>query len=250
MPIGLLGVLLATSSCSQHGGEQLGVLPPLPPLGVDTQATPRISGPVSTEHAFPRVAVSTAPGATVSVRSGRGIAGGGGSVTLDFADTDIREVAAQILGNSLHVNYTIDPNVHGTATLRTVVPLSTTQLIPVLQSLLQQNGATLVETGGVYRVLPVAASLGMAGGEGTAAPWCRCAMPRRRIWPRRCNPMRRAARESWRCRPATAWSLAASRRSAMRWPIWCAPSISMRSPAKAMPCSRCRMAMPPTWPMR
>jgi general secretion pathway protein D len=168
MPIGLLGVLLATSSCSQHGGEQLGVLPPLPPLGVDTQATPRISGPVSTEHAFPRVAVSTAPGATVSVRSGRGIAGGGGSVTLDFADTDIREVAAQILGNSLHVNYTIDPNVHGTATLRTVVPLSTTQLIPVLQSLLQQNGATLVETGGVYRVLPVAASLGMAGGEGTA----------------------------------------------------------------------------------
>jgi general secretion pathway protein D len=168
LPITLLGVLLATSSCSHRAGEPSAALPPLPPLGVDTQATPRISGPVSTEHAFPRVAVSTAPGATVSVRSSRGAGGGGGSVTLDFADTDIREVAAQILGNSLHVNYTIDPNVHGTATLRTVVPLSTNQLIPVLQSLLQQNGATLVVTGGVYRVLPVAASLGMAGGEGTA----------------------------------------------------------------------------------
>jgi general secretion pathway protein D len=168
MPVTLLGALLATSSCSHRAVEPAGVLPPLPPLGVDTTATPRISGPVSTENAFPKVAVSTAPGATVSIRSARGAAAGGGSVTLDFADTDIREVAAQILGNSLHVNYTIDPNVHGTATLRTVVPLSTSQLIPVLQSLLQQNGATLVETGGVYRVLPVAASLGMAGGEGTA----------------------------------------------------------------------------------
>ena len=58
-------------------------------------------------------------------------AGGAGSVTLDFADTDIREVAAQILGNTLHVNYTIDPAVHGTATLRTVTPLANSQLVPV-----------------------------------------------------------------------------------------------------------------------
>ncbi len=77
-------------------------------------------------------------------------------------------MAAQILGNSLHVNYTIDPSVHGTATLRTVVPLSTAQLIPILQSLLAENQATLVENGGVYRVLPVAQALGVAGGPGTA----------------------------------------------------------------------------------
>ena len=41
-------------------------------------------------------------------------------------------------------------------------------MIPVLQSLLQQNNATLVETGGVYRVLPVNAAAGIAGGPGTA----------------------------------------------------------------------------------
>jgi general secretion pathway protein D len=143
-------------------------LPPLPALGSDIgRATPRISGPVSGGTSLPQVAVSTQP-STSLVRPSPGAASGGGSVSLDFADTDIREVAAQILGNTLHVNYTIDPTVHGSATLRTVNPLATSQLIPVLESLLAQNGATLVEIGGVYRVLPTAAAAGVAGGEGTA----------------------------------------------------------------------------------
>jgi general secretion pathway protein D len=162
-----LVALLATTSCT-HRVEPNAVMPPLPPLGADTgQASPRISGPVSTAHSYPRVAVSTVPSTAVSLGRSPGQPGTG-TITLDFADTDIREVAAQILGNSLHLNYTIDPTVHGTATLRTVVPLSQTQLIPVLQSLLQQNNATLVETGGVYRVLPVNQAAGVAGGPGTA----------------------------------------------------------------------------------
>ena len=51
-----------------------------------------------------------------------------GDITLDFADTDIREVVAQILGTILKVNYTIDPSVHGTATLHTVRPLNRSEL--------------------------------------------------------------------------------------------------------------------------
>ncbi len=165
----LLAALLVCASCAHQVAEAPVVLPPLKALGADIgQASPRISGPVSTQQAYPRVSVSTVPSASVSLGRGSGPGGAGGSVTLDFADTDIREVAAQILGNSLHLNYTIDPSVHGTATLRTVVPLSNSQLIPVLQSLLQQNQATLVQTGGVYRVLPVAAAQGIAGGVGTA----------------------------------------------------------------------------------
>ena len=164
----LLVALLVSSSCAHRVAEAPVVLPPLKPLGADVgQASPRISGPVSTEQNYPRVSVSTVPGASVSIGRAAGESGAG-SVTLDFADTDIREVASRILGDDLHLNYTIDPNVHGTATLRTVVPLTNGQLIPVLQSLLQQNGATLVQAGGVYRVLPVAAAQGIAGGVGTA----------------------------------------------------------------------------------
>jgi general secretion pathway protein D len=165
----LLAALLVSASCAHRVAEAPVVLPPLKALGADVGvASPRISGPVNAQQVYPRVSVSTVPGATVSMGRGPGESGAGGSVTLDFADTDIREVASQILGNSLHLNYTIDPSVHGTATLRTVVPLTNGQLIPVLQSLLQQNGATLVQAGGVYRVLPVAAAQGIAGGAGTA----------------------------------------------------------------------------------
>jgi general secretion pathway protein D len=96
--------------------------------------------------------------------SGRG--GGGGEFSLNFADTDIREVVAQILGTSLGLTYTIDPSVHGTATLRTAQPLSRDQLLPVLQTLLAQNGAALVQAGDIYRVLPTPG--GATGSPGLA----------------------------------------------------------------------------------
>jgi len=131
-------------------------------------ATPRVNGSVAGSLPLPNVAISTGRGVVVSASTSAASGASGGNVQLDFADTDIREVAAQILGNMLHVNYTIDPSVHGTATLRTVAPLGEHQLIPVLQSLLAQNGATLVNASGVYRVIPVAQAVGVAGGAGTA----------------------------------------------------------------------------------
>ena len=92
----------------------------------------------------------------------------GGDVTLDFADTDIRDVVAQILGSILRVNYTIDPAVRGTATLRTVRPLPRAELLPTLQALLAQNGAALVSSGNLYRVVPAAQAAAAGGANGTA----------------------------------------------------------------------------------
>ena len=67
-----------------------------------------------------------------------------------------------------------DPAVRGTATLRTATPLNRTQLLPALQALLAQNGATLVQSGGIYRVLPAAAGApilaGDAGAGGAVVP--------------------------------------------------------------------------------
>jgi general secretion pathway protein D len=76
-----------------------------------------------------------------------------GNISFDFADTDIRTVVAQILGNILHVNYTIDPSVTGTVTLHTVTPLTRDAMLPTLQTLLAQNNAVLVQTDGLYRVM-------------------------------------------------------------------------------------------------
>ncbi|WP_431267063.1 secretin N-terminal domain-containing protein [Dankookia sp. P2] len=98
-----------------------------------------------------------------------GTARQGGEYSLDFADTDIREVVAQVLGGMLRVNYAIDPAVRGTVTLRTAVPLTRAQLLPTLQALLAQSGAAVIEAGGLYRVLPQAAAAAASGVAGAEA---------------------------------------------------------------------------------
>ncbi|MFC7544374.1 secretin N-terminal domain-containing protein [Siccirubricoccus deserti] len=75
-------------------------------------------------------------------------------------------MAAQILGTILRENYTIDPAVQGTATLRTVQPLARSQLLPTLQALLAQNGAALVRSGTLYRIVPAAQAPATAASEG------------------------------------------------------------------------------------
>ena len=83
-------------------------------------------------------------------------AGQAGDITLNFVDTDIREIARTILGTTLKLNYTIDPNVHGTGSIDTGTPLPRSALLPTLETLLNANGATLVERNGVYAVVPIA----------------------------------------------------------------------------------------------
>ncbi|MBV9016395.1 MAG: type II secretion system secretin GspD [Alphaproteobacteria bacterium] len=79
-----------------------------------------------------------------------------GDISLNFVDTDIREIARVILGATLKLNYTIDPSVQGTATLEVGRPLPRSALLPALETLLNQNGATLSVRDGIYRVMPLA----------------------------------------------------------------------------------------------
>lgn len=77
-----------------------------------------------------------------------------GDLTLNFEQADLREVAHFILGEQLDENYVVDPAVSGRVTLQTSRPLSRDALLPMLENLLQMNGAALVEDDGLYRVVP------------------------------------------------------------------------------------------------
>ncbi len=143
------------------------VVTTLPPLPGETAAAPlRTNGNVGSPQATapPQISFGT-PETPAGPATAEGAAG---DISLDFADTDIREVVAQILGTILKLNYAIDPTVHGTATLRTQTPLARSQLPRVLQSLLAENGAALVQTGALYRVVPVAQAAAVAANAGTA----------------------------------------------------------------------------------
>jgi general secretion pathway protein D len=162
-------VLMTLAACSARPTE------PLTPLPGDAAsdrgaASPRINGVLAADQA------STAqPQVTLGVNApqggGRkpGGASGTADITLNFVDTDIREIARSILGNTLKLNYTIDPAVRGTATIETAQPVPRDQLLGILQTLLAQNGATLNEQGGLYRVLPSngpGANAGLIGADG------------------------------------------------------------------------------------
>lgn len=159
-----LVIALAAASCAPTAGPSRPLMPQLLP---DTDhADQRVNGPIGGPVPLAQPTVSYGTPGTVSLPADQ--EAGAGNVSLDFADTDIREVVGQILGSILRVNYTIDPAVHGTATLHTVTPLARSQLLPTLQALLSETGATLVETDGLYRVLP-AGGAGAAGNAGAAA---------------------------------------------------------------------------------
>ena len=98
---------------------------------------PGVNGNVGSTEATPPA--QTAFGQALPGRATSAQAAGPGEYSLDFADTDIREVASQILGQLLRVSYTIDPTVRGTATFHSAEPLPRERLLPTLQVLLGQT---------------------------------------------------------------------------------------------------------------
>ena len=147
--------LLSLAGCDSLSAPKLD---PLPQSATDLAATARVNGAVG-RPAYeppPQVVIGPQQPARAAFSSS-----GPGIFMLDFADTDVREAVAQILGSMLGVSYTIDPSVHGTVTLHTAKPLARDQLLSTLQALLAGNGAALVSAGGIMRVVP-------AGAAGTA----------------------------------------------------------------------------------
>ena len=155
-----LGLVTLLAGCERLG---LPMLPPLPPAGTATGAAPRLDGRVGTPNATPPAEIVFAPAAVPRPLAPPSAGNAAqGAYSLEFADTDIREVAGQILGAMLGLNYSIDPAVHGSVTLHTVRPLGRSELLSTLQTLLASTGAALVKSEGLYRVVP-AAAVGSAG---------------------------------------------------------------------------------------
>jgi general secretion pathway protein D len=122
-------------------------------------AEPRVNSTIPTDRSRQRAFVASGPGpAPVVPPAQPGVTPGqSGDVTLNFVDTDIREIVRTILGTTLNLNYTIDPNVHGTGSIETGTPMLRSALIPTLETLLNANGATVIERNGVYAVVPLPA---------------------------------------------------------------------------------------------
>jgi general secretion pathway protein D len=155
--------MLTMAGCGNQQVEPQPTLDPLPPLARNAGISPlRVNGPIGNPTAVPGAFTSNAALEKLGLPSNTSAASLG-EITLDFSDLDIRDAASQILGDILHVNYTVDPAVRGTATVHTAAVMSRPQLLATLQSLLTANNATVVETAGLYRVLPAPGASGSLG---------------------------------------------------------------------------------------
>ena len=74
-------------------------------------------------------------------------------VQINFDGAEIREVVKVVLGDILGATYTIDPGITGQVVLSSSGPLSENQLLSVLETALQMQGAALSRSaGGTYAI--------------------------------------------------------------------------------------------------
>lgn len=80
--------------------------------------------------------------------------GDSGGYTLNLVDVPIEQAAQAVLGNALQKNYTVDPKVSGNITLQTTRPLSGQDLLNTFQTVLEMNGAAIVSSGDLVKIVP------------------------------------------------------------------------------------------------
>ena len=79
---------------------------------------------------------------------------------MNFENTPIETVAKTILGDILHVGYTIDPRVQGNVTLSSGRPVPRRDVLYVLETALRVSNVALVREGTTYRLVPAVDATG------------------------------------------------------------------------------------------
>ena len=101
-----------------------------------------------------------------------GAANAGGTITFNFDNQPVQAAVKAILGDVLHANYSIGPDVKGTVTFATSQPVTQDEVLPILQMLLSWTGNALIRQNGRYLVVPIdqAAAGNLVPGLGAVSP--------------------------------------------------------------------------------
>jgi len=75
-------------------------------------------------------------------------------VTFRLENADLLQFI-NLVAAQLRMNYVIDPAVKGTVTISTAGDLRREDLFPILQAVLKINGATAIQSGNFYRIVPL-----------------------------------------------------------------------------------------------
>jgi len=109
--------------------------------------------------------------ATAHGKSG-GTANAGDTITFNFDNQPVQAAVKAILGDVLHANYSIAPDVKGTVTFAASQAVTQDEVLPILQMLLSWTGNALNQQNGRYLVVPIdqAAPGNLVPGLGAVSP--------------------------------------------------------------------------------
>ena len=88
-------------------------------------------------------------------------------VTLNLVGASVPEVAKTVLGDILHVNYSVSDKVKASITLSTSQPVPKDELLKIFESILRSEGIAISVENGVYHIVPADA---VAAGGARWAP--------------------------------------------------------------------------------
>ncbi|MDA4848832.1 type II secretion system secretin GspD [Hoeflea sp. E7-10] len=89
-------------------------------------------------------APAISPGTTSSGKDG---------YTLNLVNVPIKDAAKKVLGDTLNVNYVVDPQVSGSMTIQTSAPVTRDALIEIFETALAVNDAAIVEKNNSFQIV-------------------------------------------------------------------------------------------------
>jgi general secretion pathway protein D len=101
------------------------------------------------ESVLPTPTPSTTPPAPVKPKE----PSRGSKFVLNFDNADIYEVI-RVMAEMMKFNYIVDPRVRGVVNIHTSGQISSEEIFPIFQSILKLNGATAVQKGFIYEIVP------------------------------------------------------------------------------------------------
>ncbi len=129
-------------------------------LGTAAMLTAQVGGQAPTRPAAPpepepppqaRPAAPPAPGQATAPAAPARIAENGTFMMDNVSLTEMIDAIAK----QLKINVILDPRVKGAVTIHTYGEVKPVDLMPLLETLLRVNGATMVKVGDLYRVVPI-----------------------------------------------------------------------------------------------
>ncbi|MEP3415036.1 MAG: hypothetical protein ABJN66_08330, partial [Gilvibacter sp.] len=94
-----------------------------------------------------------------SLTDSREISTNAGGYSMNFDQVKITEFIGSVFGSTLGLNYTIDPAINGTLTVRTGAPITKSKLISHAENVLLLHNVSIITKNGFYTFIPMAKAL-------------------------------------------------------------------------------------------